>query len=141
MLWIKAFHIMAVVTWFAALFYLPRLFVYHAMCDDKVGHERFIIMERKLYRGIMTPSAIIVWLLGLALMSYYPPEALLEMGWLQVKLVLVAILSLYHLYCGHIQRCFAHDSNQRGHVFYRWFNELPVLILVTVVILAVLKPF
>ena len=92
MLWLKAFHIITVVTWFAALFYLPRLFVYHAMCDDESGNERFKVMERKLYRGIMTPSAILVLILGLWLMSFYPLEAILQMHWLHAKLILVTLL-------------------------------------------------
>jgi putative membrane protein len=141
MLWVKAFHIMSVITWFAALFYLPRLFVYHAMSEDEISNARFKIMERKLYRGIMTPSAIIALILGGWLMSYYPISALLSMGWLQVKLVLVTVLFAYHGMCGRILKDFANDNNQRSHVYYRWFNELPVLILISVVILAVVKPF
>lgn len=141
MLWVKAFHLMAVVTWFAALFYLPRLFVYHAMCDDQAGNERFKIMERKLYRGIMTPSAIIALLLGIWLMSYYPLEQLKAMYWLHAKLTLVLLLFVYHGMCGRMLKQFAADKNQRSHVFYRWFNEMPVLILIAVMILAVVKPF
>jgi len=140
-LWVKAFHIMAVITWFAALFYLPRLFVYHAMCEDEAGNERFKVMERKLYRGIMTPSALIALVLGVWLMSYYPMAAIASMGWLHVKLALVLVLFGYHGACGKMVKTFARDDNQRSHVFYRWFNELPVLILIAVVILAVVKPF
>lgn len=141
MLWVKAFHLMAVVTWFAALFYLPRLFVYHAMCEDKAGKERFKIMERKLYRGIMTPSAIIALLLGVWLMSYYSLDQLKAMYWLHAKLTLVLLLFAYHGMCGRMLKQFAADKNQRSHVFYRWFNEMPILILITVMILAVVKPF
>ncbi|MDT8371447.1 MAG: protoporphyrinogen oxidase HemJ [Gammaproteobacteria bacterium] len=141
MLWVKAFHIVSMVTWFAALFYLPRLFVYHAMCDDEPGNKRFKIMERKLYRGIMTPSAIATLVFGLWLASYYNMETLASMHWLHAKLTLVLLLFGYHGYCGKLVKQFAHDDNQRTHVFYRWFNELPVLILITVVILAVVKPF
>ena len=141
MLWVKAFHIMAVITWFAALFYLPRLFVYHAMCEDEAGNERFKIMERKLYRGIMTPSAVVALVLGIWLISYYPMAAIASMGWLHAKLALVVLLFAYHGACGRMLKTFAADNNQRSHVFYRWFNELPVLILVAVVILAVVKPF
>lgn len=141
MLWLKAFHIITVVTWFAALFYLPRLFVYHAMCDDESGNERFKVMERKLYRGIMTPSAILVLILGIWLMSFYPLEAILQMHWLHAKLILVTLLFAYHGMCGRILRDFANNKNQRSHVYYRWFNELPVIILVAVIILAVVKPF
>jgi putative membrane protein len=130
-----------VVTWFAALFYLPRLFVYHAMCEDEAGRERFKVMERKLYRGIMMPSALLVLLFGGWLMSFYSHEQLAAMHWLHAKLTLVVILFAYHGLCGRYVRYFAKDSNQHGHVFYRWFNEVPVLILIAVIILAVVKPF
>lgn len=141
MLWVKAFHIMAVITWFAALFYLPRLFVYHAMSEDDISNERFKIMERKLYRGIMTPSAIVALVLGIVLMTYYPMAAIASMGWLHVKLALVLVLFAYHGVCGRLLKDFAKDQNKHGHVYYRWFNEFPVLILIAVVILAVVKPF
>ncbi len=137
MLWIKAFHIIAVVTWFSALFYLPRLFVYHAMSEDAIGIERFKVMERKLYRGIMTPSAIAVVGLGSWLWLGFGFHG----GWLHAKLALVALLLGYHWYCGKLLRDFRDNRNTRSHVFYRWFNELPVLILVAVVILVVVKPF
>lgn len=139
MLWIKAFHIMAVVTWFAGLFYLPRLFVYHAMSDDEISRERFKIMERKLYRGITTPSMIAVIALGFWLIYLTP--GFLQMGWLHAKLTLVAILVVYHLYCGHLVKQFRDNRNQRSHRFYRVFNEFPVFILIGAVILAVVKPF
>lgn len=141
MLWVKAFHIISMVTWFAALFYLPRLFVYHAMCDDEIGNERFKVMERKLYRGIMTPSAIATLIFGLWLASAYSLETLASMHWLHAKLTLVILLFAYHGVCGKLVRQFAKDQNKRSHVFYRWFNEMPVLVLVSVVILAVVKPF
>lgn len=137
MLWVKAFHIIAVVTWFAALFYLPRLFVYHAMSEDAVGIERFKVMERKLYRGIMTPSAVVAVALGLWLWLGFGISG----GWLYAKLALVTVLLGYHGYCGKLLRDFRDDRNRHGHVFYRWFNEFPVLILVAVVILVVVKPF
>jgi len=137
MLWIKAFHIIAVVTWFAALFYLPRLFVYHAMSEDAVSIERFKVMERKLYRGIMTPSAMVAVPLGLWLWLGFGFFG----GWLHVKLALVTVLLIYHVYCGKLLRDFRDDRNRHSHVFYRWFNEFPVLILVAVVILVVVKPF
>ena len=137
MLWVKAFHIIAVVTWFAALFYLPRLFVYHAMSEDTISIERFKVMERKLYRGIMTPSAIAVVSLGLWLWLGFGFHG----GWLHAKLVLVTLLIGYHWYCGKLLRDFRDDRNTRSHVFYRWFNEFPVLLLVAIVILVVVKPF
>ncbi len=137
MLWVKAFHIIFVVTWFAALFYLPRLFVYHAMTTDHEGRERFKVMERKLYRGIMTPSAVLAIALGLWLYLGYGISG----GWLHAKLAIVALLVIYHLWCGKLLRAFAADSNVRSHVWYRWFNEVPVLLLIAAVILAVVKPF
>ena len=137
MLWIKALHISFMVTWFGGLFYLPRLFVYHAMAEDKAGIERFKIMERKLYFGIMTPGAVLTVILGLWLWLGYGISG----GWMHVKLLLVLILIAYHAYCGKLVNDFKHDRNRRGHVFYRWFNEFPVLILFAVVILVVVKPF
>ena len=137
MLWVKAFHIIAVVTWFAALFYLPRLFVYHAMSEDATSIERFKVMERKLYRGIMTPSAMLAVALGLWLWLGFGFAG----GWLHAKLALVTVLLIYHVYCGKLLRDFREDRNRHDHVFYRWFNEFPVLILVAVVILVVVKPF
>ncbi|MDL0432486.1 protoporphyrinogen oxidase HemJ [Marinobacter sp. TBZ242] len=140
MLWVKALHIIAMVCWFAGIFYLPRLFVYHAACDDEPGRERFKIMERKLYRGITTPSMIATVVFGLWLISYNV-QGYMSQGWLHAKLLLVALLIGYHFYCGHLVKVFRDDRNTRSHVFYRWFNEVPVLILVAVVILASVKPF
>ena len=137
MLWIKAFHIVFTVTWFAGLFYLPRLFVYHAMTEDAVGRERFKLMERKLYYGIMAPGAILTIAFGLWLWLGYDRTG----GWLHAKLALVGILVAYHLWCGKLLNDFKNDRNTRSHVWYRWFNEIPVIILVAVVILAVVKPF
>jgi putative membrane protein len=141
MLWVKAFHIIAVVTWFAAIFYLPRLFVYHASAEDDVSRERFKIMERKLYRGIMTPSMVVVVALGLWLISFNPDYYLIHTHWLHAKLTLVALLIVYHFYCGHLLKVFRDDNNQRSHVFYRWFNEIPVFLLIAIVILVVVRPF
>ncbi|KAF0286619.1 TIGR00701 family protein [Spiribacter sp. SSL99] len=138
-LWIKSFHIISVVTWFAALFYLPRMFVYHAMTEDEPGRERFRIMERKLYRGIMNPSAVVAVGLGVALIVVQP--FWLEQGWLHVKILLVVGLIGYHLYCGRLLRAFAEDRNTRSHRWYRVFNELPVLVLIAVVLLVELKPW
>jgi len=140
-LWIKAFHIITVVTWFAGLFYLPRLFVYHAMAkDDPVGIDRFKTMERKLYFGIMTPSAVITSLLGAALIMQRGMAWSSTTPWLHVKLLLVFMLWIYHIYLGMLLKQFKYDRNQHGHVFYRWLNELPVIVLVVVVCLAVIKP-
>ena len=137
MLWIKAFHIIFVVTWFAGLFYLPRLFVYHAMTGDVPGRERFKIMERKLYFGIMAPGAVLTIASGLGLWLGYGITG----GWLHAKLALVAILIAYHLWCGALIMDFKHDRNIRSHVWYRWFNEFPTVLLIAAVILAVVKPF
>ena len=141
MLWLKAFHLIFVVTWFAALFYLPRLFVYHAECQDDAGNARFKIMERKLYYGIMTPSAILTFIFGVWTLSFYSIEQITTMHWLHAKLLLVVMLYLSHSYCGKLVKQFASDANTRSHIFYRWFNEFPVLILIAVVILVIVKPF
>ncbi len=140
MLWIKAFHIITIITWFAAIFYLPRLFVYHAMSKDKTSIERFKIMERKLYRGIMMPSMVLAVVLG-TWMVIDAWEIYKSQYWLHAKLALVAPLIGYHFYCGHLLQVFKRDENTRSDVFYRWFNEFPVLILVAIVILVVVKPF
>jgi len=140
MLWIKAFHIISIITWFAALFYLPRLFVYHAMSKDKISIERFKVMERKLYRGIMMPSMILAIALG-TWMVVDAWEIYKTQYWLHVKLALVVPLIVYHFYCGHLLQIFKQDKNSRSDIFYRWFNEFPVLILIAIVILVVVKPF
>jgi putative membrane protein len=140
MLWVKAFHIIAMVCWFAGLFYLPRLFVYHAMSEDSASIERFKIMERKLYRGISTPSMLITVFLGVWLLSY-DVAGYMAAGWMHAKLTLVGVLIVYHFYCGRLLKQFANDQNTRSHVFYRWFNEAPVIALVAIVILVVVRPF
>ena len=137
---VKAMHIAFMVTWFAGLFYLPRLFVYHAMAEDQPSRERFKIMERKLYRGIMNPSMIVTVVLGMW-MFMANMEAYKGNGWMHAKLSLVVLLVIYHFMCGAQMKRFARGENQRTHVFYRWFNEAPVLVLLGVVILVVVKPF
>jgi len=141
MLWVKAFHVIFMVTWFAGLLYLPRLFVYHASADDAVSRERFKIMERKLFFGIMTPGAVLTVALGVWMLIDYAWAAYSRSGWLHAKLFLVALLIGYHVYCGKLLADFKHDQNRHGHVFYRWLNELPVLALVAVIILVVVRPF
>lgn len=140
-MWLKALHIISMVTWFAGLFYLPRLFVYHAMSEDQASIDRFKIMERKLYAGIMTPSMIATLLFGLWMLWDYAWAAYGNMGWLHVKLCLVGILVIYHLWCGSLLKTFKNDQNQHSHVWYRWFNEAPVIVLIAIVLLASLKPF
>jgi len=137
MLWIKALHIIFVVAWFAGLFYLPRLFVYHAMTEDAVGKERFKVMERKLYWGIMAPGAALTVIFGVWLWLGYGFTG----AWLHAKLAIVALLIAYHLYCGKLLADFARDRNTKSHVWYRWFNEVPTVLLVAAVILTVVKPF
>ena len=138
MLWVKAFHIIAVICWFAALFYLPRLFVYHAMSEDQISRDRFKIMERKLYRAIGTPSMIATVILGFWTAAY-AWEYYASSTWFWIKVGLVVILIGYHHMCGKYLKIFQNDENIKGHVFFRWFNELPVLILIAVVLLVVLK--
>ena len=140
MLWIKAFHIIFMVTWFAGLFYLPRLFVYHAMSTDHTSIQRFKIMERKLFYGIMTPGAIITIFTGLWMLDGYAWMLYKHAGWLHIKLALVLILVFYHIYCGYLLVQFKHNRNKHSHVFYRWLNEVPALILIAAVILVVVKP-
>jgi putative membrane protein len=137
MLWIKSLHIVFVVSWFAGLFYLPRLFVYHCEATDGPGNERFKVMERKLYRGIMTPTMVLTLVSGLWLWLGYGISG----GWLHAKVALVALLVAYHFWLGSIRRDFAADANRRSHKFYRLINEVPLVILLAVVILVVVKPF
>jgi putative membrane protein len=140
MLWFKALHIISVVCWFAALFYLPRLFVYHAMSEDDISKERFKIMERKLYRGIMTPSAVLTVVFGGILIGYNPAYYMTA-GWMHAKLLLVAVLLVFHFMCWQHLKNFRDDRNTRDHVYFRWFNEVPTVVLIAVVILVVVKPF
>lgn len=136
MLWIKAFHIIFVVSWFAGLFYLPRLFVNHAMATEPAEIARLKLMEGKLYR-FMTPLAVLALVFGIWLWLGYGFTG----TWLHLKLALVAVLVGYHLHCGKLVSDFSHDRNRHSHVFYRWYNELPVLLLSAIVILVVVKPF
>ncbi len=139
MLWVKSLHIIFVVTWFAGLFYLPRLFVYHAMANDAPSIERFKVMERKLYYGIMMPSAVLTVGFGIWLWLGYGIGQ--GQGWLLAKLALVALLIVYHLYCGMLLDDFRHDRNTHSHIWFRRFNEAPVLVLAAAVMLVVVKPF
>ena len=140
MLWIKALHVIFMVTWFAGLFYLPRLFVYHADSTDETSHARFLIMERKLF-AIMTIGAVLTAVFGIWLMIDYGWAVYRESGWLITKLVLVGGLVVFHVYCHKLMQDFRTGSATHGHVFYRWINEIPALLLIAIVLLAVVKPF
>jgi putative membrane protein len=129
------------VTWFAGLFYLPRLFVYHAMTSDQISQDRFKTMERKLYFGITTPGAVLTIIFGIWLLYDYAWDLYKGFIWLHIKLGLVVMLALFHIYCGHLVKKFKFNHNTHTHVYYRWLNEFPVLILVAVVLLATVKPF
>lgn len=137
MQWLKAFHLIFMVTWFAGLFYLPRLFVYHAMSSDQTSLDRFKIMERKLFYGIMTPGGILTLIFGVSMLivGHYSGQT-----WLTIKLALIVVLIAYHVYCWKLLNDFKHDRNNKSHVFYRWFNEFPVIILISIILLAVLRP-
>ncbi|MXY51605.1 MAG: protoporphyrinogen oxidase HemJ [Gammaproteobacteria bacterium] len=139
MAWITAFHVIAMVCWMAGLFYLPRLFVYHAMAEDEATKATFRTMERKLYRGITTPSAIATAVFGVVA-AWGAWEVVATSVWFWAKMALVLILYAYHGICGRMLRAFAEERNTRSHRFYRWFNEAPILLLVPIVILVVVKP-
>lgn len=141
-LWLKTFHIVAIVCWFAALFYLPRLFVYHAETTDDISNERFKVMERKLYKQIANPAMMASIVLGFAMMFTELGKALAVSGlWFPVKLGLVVALIAYHVMCKKHMVAFAEDRNTKTHKYFRIFNEAPVLALISIVILVVVKPF
>jgi protoporphyrinogen IX oxidase len=137
---LKTLHIIFMTAWFAGLFYLPRLFVYHAMADDKISLNRFIIMERKLLYGIMTPSAVFTLIFGFLLTFLYLP-LYFEQTWFILKIILVICLIIYHIWCVNLYKNFAKNKNKHSHIWYRWFNEIPVVILVLIVSLVIYKPF
>jgi protoporphyrinogen IX oxidase len=138
MLWLKAFHVVFVVTWFAGIFYLPRLFIYHAAATDALSIERFQMMERRLF-AIMTIGASLAVLFGVAMVSLAP--ALLNFGWLRLKLVLVLALIAYHFWCHRLMGDLRAGRKPRSQTWYRWFNEAPTVLLIAIVILAVVKPY
>jgi protoporphyrinogen IX oxidase len=137
MMWVKAWHVIFMVTWFAGLFYLPRLFVYHAAATDSVGIERFRIMERRLFI-IMTIGALLTALFGAWLLALNP--ALLSAGWMRAKLVLLVALIAYHLWNWRLVRAFAAGENRHPAGWFRWFNEVPTILLIGIVLLAIAKP-
>jgi putative membrane protein len=138
MLLVKSLHIIFMVTWMAGLFYLPRLFVYHAQADDRISIERFKVMERKLFWGIATPGGVLTTAFGLWLwLGWFQGAGF----WLHAKLALVAVLVAYHAWCGKLMMDFRNERNTRSHIWYRWFNEAPTVLLVAIVLLVVLKPW
>jgi len=141
LLWVKAAHIIFMVTWFAGLFYLPRLFVYHSSCEEQSGKERFKIMEYKLYYYITTPGAVLTIIFGFWLIGIWGIDILFQQLWLQVKLFFVVILIVFHVYCGSLLKHFAKDDNQHSEKFYRLINEIPVIPLIVIIIMAVVRPF
>lgn len=138
-LWLKAFHLVAVVCWFAALFYLPRLFVYHVMSEDQISKERFELMERKLYKGIANPAMMASITLGILMVVGIP--AIASGGWFGAKMLLVVALVIYHIMCKAHMIKLAEGENTKSHVYFRWFNEVPVVILILIAILVIVKPF
>jgi len=140
-LWLKAFHLVAVVSWFAALFYLPRLFVYHSTAEDQISIDRFKIMERKLYRGIANPAMMASIALGVGMLFTAQGKIWLAMGWFHAKIVLVVMLLGYHFVCKYHLKKFAEDANNKSHIYFRWFNEAPVVALILIAILVIVKPF
>ncbi len=141
-LWIKAFHIIAVISWMAGLLYLPRLFVYHCDCDEKSQQsETFIIMERRLLKAIMTPAMIVSWMLGLSLWLVFDAITFESDGWFHAKFVLVVLLSVFHMYLGKLAREFSQNHNQHSSKFYRLINEVPTVLMIGIVILVIVRPF
>ena len=138
LLWLKAFHVVFVVTWFAGLFYLPRLFVYHVAAQDTASIDRFKLMERRLF-VIMTIGATLAAVFGVAMLITAP--GYLRFGWIHVKLLLVALLIGYHVWCYRLMLCLRTDKNTHSQRWYRFFNEVPTLLLISIVVLAVVKPF
>lgn len=140
MQWVIAFHIIFMVTWFSGLFYLPRLYVYHSMAEDEISRERFTLMERKLFFGIATPGGVLTTIFGIWLLMFDWAHYM-QMYWLHAKLILVIGLWAYHLYCAKLWLNFKRGENPYTHVFFRFFNEIPTVILIAVIILTEVKPF
>jgi putative membrane protein len=139
-LWLKAFHVFFMIAWMAGIFYLPRLFVYHAETDEQVVKDQFKVMERRLWLFI-TPFALLTLILGVVLIYVYGLQWLAASGWLHAKLVIVALFYIYHMYLWHLVKVFARDANTHSPLFFRFLNEAPVLALLAIVVLAILKPF
>jgi len=140
--WVKAFHIIAVISWMAGLLYLPRLFVYHSECKE-IGDksETFKVMEQRLLKAIMTPAMLVTWLLGLTLLLAYDNVSIATDGWFHAKLALVILLSIFHMYLGRLVRKFANNDNPHSTRFYRYLNEVPTILMIGIVILVIVRPF
>ncbi len=139
MLWMLSLHVIFVVAWFAGLFYLPRLYVYHTEASDQIGIERFKIMEHKLFYFIMTPAGILATVFGFITMAYHW-SVYLDQAWMHIKLALVLLLWIYHVYCGKLLINFKNNHNTHSSKFYRWFNEIPTVLLILIVIMVIVKP-
>ncbi|MGB0637277.1 MAG: CopD family protein [Gammaproteobacteria bacterium] len=137
---LKSLHLIFVVTWFAGLFYLPRLYVYHSTSVDETGIQRFELMEKKLYHGIMWPSMLLTLCTGTGLVVINDMSWVSQSAWLQIKILIVISLCIYQLYLGRLRKVFVLRANKHGHVFYRWLNEAPVIALIAIIFLAVFKP-
>ncbi len=137
---LKSLHLIFVVTWFAGLFYLPRLYVYHSASLDKTGIQRFELMEKKLYYGIMWPSMLLTLCTGTGLIVINGVPWASQSSWLQIKILIVISLCIYQLYLGWLRKVFVLKANKHGHIFYRWLNEAPVIALIAIIFLAVFKP-
>ena len=142
MVWLKVFHLFGVIAWFAGLFYLPRLFVYHADAEDQVSRERFVIMEQRLLKVIMLPAALLAIGFGAAIVLFYTtPAAYLTQGWFLAKLALVVALVAFHLWCSFMASTFASGINPHGSKTFRMMNEVPTLILLLMLVCAIARPF
>lgn len=139
MLLTKSLHLIFMVTWFAGLFYLPRLFVYHSMSSDKISIDRFHVMERKLLWGIMTPGGVLTLIFGFYLTVIYYP-IYFSQSWMIYKLFCIFLLIIYHFWCIKIFFTFKNNLNKKTHIWFRWFNEVPVILLVAIIFLAIYKP-
>jgi putative membrane protein len=141
MLWVRAFHVVFMVSWFAGLLYLPRLFVYHSISEDETSRKRFELMEKRLYYGIMYPAMVLTLATGVWMLIEYAWVVYQRQGWLHVKISLVLLLILYHFLCGRWIKDFRAGKNPHSHKFYRIINELPFVILAIICILVIVKPF
>jgi putative membrane protein len=141
LLWVKALHLISLIAWFAGLFYLPRLFVYHSLSNDQCSLERFILMERRLYYYIMRPAALTTLLSGLYLLHGYAWQLYIHSYWLKLKLCLVILLYIFDHYLKYLMQQFSNQQNQHTDRFYRIINEIPTLLLISIIVLVIVRPF